>query len=88
VLAKQRNVEGYGNHGRGAGWAGSDLIHGRTAAVRVLAYFWEPATQTLRGVVRFGPGAESHRGTPGVSILCCPFWLRFSHVTPVLVKKY
>jgi hypothetical protein len=25
---------------------------------------------------------------PGVSILCCPFWLTFTYVTPVLVKKY
>ena len=30
------------------GWQGSDLIHGRNSAVRILAYFWDPAEQTLR----------------------------------------
>lgn len=44
------------------GWRGSDLIHGRNSAVRVLAYFWNPEEQTLRGVVRFNQGSESHRG--------------------------
>ena len=44
------------------GWKGTDLIHSRSSAVRILAYFWNPATQTLSGVVRFNPGAESHRG--------------------------
>jgi 8-oxo-dGTP diphosphatase len=47
---------------RARGWYGSDLIHGRHAAVRVLAYWWNPSQQTLSGVVRFNPGAESHRG--------------------------
>ena len=37
------------------GWKGSDLIHGRNSAVRLLAYFWHPQSSTLRGVVRFGP---------------------------------
>lgn len=30
------------------GWKGSDLIHGRNSAVRILAYFWHPEEQTLR----------------------------------------
>lgn len=30
------------------GWQGSDLIHGRNSAVRILAYFWNPEEQTLR----------------------------------------
>ncbi len=30
------------------GWHGTDLIHGRNSAVRILAYFWNPQEQTLR----------------------------------------
>jgi hypothetical protein len=38
------------------------------------------------GVSRdFNPGDD---GPPGVSILCGPFWLRFTHATPVLVTKH
>lgn len=47
---------------RRSGWQGEDLIHGRNSAVRVLAYYWCAKEQTLRGVVRFNTGAESHRG--------------------------
>ena len=46
-----------------SGWKGRDLIHdpnGRAVVVR--AYFWNGPTQTLTGIVSFGPDAESHRG--------------------------
>ena len=43
---------------RSTGWRGNDLIHGETACVRILAYWWDEAEQGLVGVVHFGPNAE------------------------------
>jgi hypothetical protein len=43
---------------RSTGWRGNDLIHGETAGVRILAYWWDEAEQGLVGVVHFGPNAE------------------------------
>ena len=46
-----------------SGWQGTDLIHNpEGSGVQVLAYFWNAESLTLTGIVRFGPGAESHRG--------------------------
>lgn len=46
-----------------SGWHGTDLIHNPDGiGVQVQAYFWSPPTLTLTGIVRFGRGAESHRG--------------------------
>lgn len=46
-----------------AGWMGTDLIHDPAGrGVQVLAYFWHAESQTLTGIARFGPAAESHRG--------------------------
>ena len=48
---------------KASGWKGRDLIHSPDGrGVQVLAYFWDDATMTLTGIVRFGPDAESHRG--------------------------
>ena len=45
------------------GWNGTDLIHNPTGrGVQVFCYFFESATKTLTGVVRFGEATESHRG--------------------------
>eukprot|EP00977_Amphora_coffeiformis_P017226 scaffold5524_cov175-Amphora_coffeaeformis.AAC.1 len=45
------------------GWKGRDLCHNpQGKAVRVLQYYYCNATQTMMGVVWFGPHAESHRG--------------------------
>ena len=48
---------------RAHGWLGHDLVHSaRSSGPRVLGYWVERATRTLVGIVRFGPGCESHRG--------------------------
>ena len=48
---------------KASGWKGRDLIHSPDGrGVQVLAYFWDIASLTLTGIVRFGPDAESHRG--------------------------
>jgi hypothetical protein len=44
--------------------------------------------KTLKVASRYGTRRVVCDGTPGVSILCGPFWLRFTYVTPVLVTKY
>ena len=45
------------------GWVGSDLCHNRSGqAVRVLDYFFDAQSESLTGIVSFGPDAESHRG--------------------------
>lgn len=46
-----------------SGWHGNDLIHSvHSRAVQIHAYFWNAQDETLTGIARFGPDAESHRG--------------------------
>jgi hypothetical protein len=57
---------------RANGWIGNDFCHNisssgssssSSAAIRILNYYVDAATQTqMVGVVFFGPDAESHRG--------------------------
>jgi len=53
------------------GWKGRDLCHNPDGkGVRLLEYFWEESSQTLTGVVWFGPEAESHRGLCHGGAMC------------------
>jgi hypothetical protein len=61
------------------GWKGADLIHDREAAVRMLAYYWEDATSTLRGAVYFSPRAESHRGQFVIGLFRVRTWTSSPH---------
>ena len=48
---------------RRRGFLGEDFIHSRSSqGPRILRYFFDPATLTLIGVVKFGPNSESHAG--------------------------
>ena len=48
------------------GWKGSDFIHSKNSAVRVLRYYAEYTNDSvgtcLEGIVRFSSKAESHSG--------------------------
>lgn len=45
------------------GWMGQDFVHSKTSpGPRVLRYFYDRRTSSLIGIVKFGPGSESHAG--------------------------
>ena len=48
------------------GWQGTDFIHSRYSAVRILCYFAKFQSEcvgtSLKGVVYYSPAAESHAG--------------------------
>ena len=48
---------------RASGFLGEDFIHSRKSqGPRVLRYFFDRSTQTLIGIVKFGPHSEFHAG--------------------------
>jgi acyl-coenzyme A thioesterase PaaI-like protein len=56
---------------RANGWLGHDLVHSaRASGPRIVGYWVERATRTLVGIVRFGPGCESHRGLCHGGAMC------------------
>ena len=59
------------------GWMGTDFIHSRSSAVRILTYFADfggcHSNITLEGIVYFSPAAESHAGYCHGGSMCAIF---------------